>query len=336
MKETFIPSWVSCLDESMSPWTNKFTCPGFIFCPRKPHNKGNEYHSIACGESRIMFAIDLREGKDHPKEKKLEFSNFTATVSLLLRLCKGLIGTGKVVILDSGFCVLRGLVELRKRGIFASSLIKKRKYWPKNVNGDDMNKHLESKKVGDCNRLNGKMDGVDFSLLVMKEPDYNMMLMLTYSILEVPSKAIENFRILDDATVKFRYKEPFYNHFAYRDTVDNHNALWHSCGIDVTIGIEHTFKMHHWVIRIFCLIIGIIEFNVYLARKYFLNIEEDYVTFRKRLAYELMNIAQERQEEQEVTTRRQAQQVIHNLITPPAFSKWNGEKWVKCHKRLYQ
>ena len=59
MKEVFIPSWISCLDESMSPWTNKFTCPGFIFCPRKPHPKGNEYHSIACGMSRIMYEIDL-------------------------------------------------------------------------------------------------------------------------------------------------------------------------------------------------------------------------------------------------------------------------------------
>ena len=129
MKEVFMPSWVSCLDESISPWTNKFTCPGFILCPCKPHNKGNEYHFICCSLSHLMFAIDLREGKkDHPKEIKPEFHKFSATVSLLLRLTKDIFGTGKVVILDSGFCVLRGLVELMKRGVYASSLIKKRKY----------------------------------------------------------------------------------------------------------------------------------------------------------------------------------------------------------------
>ena len=28
MAENFIPSWINCLDESMSIWTNRWTCPG--------------------------------------------------------------------------------------------------------------------------------------------------------------------------------------------------------------------------------------------------------------------------------------------------------------------
>jgi len=28
VKTVFQPGWVSCLDESMSPWTSKWTCPG--------------------------------------------------------------------------------------------------------------------------------------------------------------------------------------------------------------------------------------------------------------------------------------------------------------------
>ena len=43
MAQQFTPSWVSCLDESMSPWTNKYRCPGWMFVPRKPHPFGNEY-----------------------------------------------------------------------------------------------------------------------------------------------------------------------------------------------------------------------------------------------------------------------------------------------------
>ena len=31
MAEQFTPSWVSCLDESMSTWTNKYNCPGWMF-----------------------------------------------------------------------------------------------------------------------------------------------------------------------------------------------------------------------------------------------------------------------------------------------------------------
>ena len=31
MVEQFTPSWVSCLDKSMSTWTNKYSCPGWMF-----------------------------------------------------------------------------------------------------------------------------------------------------------------------------------------------------------------------------------------------------------------------------------------------------------------
>lgn len=40
-------------------------------------------------------------------------------------LDKSVIQHGKVVIVDSGFCVLQGLIELRKVGIFASAVIEK-------------------------------------------------------------------------------------------------------------------------------------------------------------------------------------------------------------------
>ena len=52
-----------CIDESMSIWFNKWTCPGWMFVPRKPHPFGNEYHSKACGVATVMDKIDLVEGK---------------------------------------------------------------------------------------------------------------------------------------------------------------------------------------------------------------------------------------------------------------------------------
>lgn len=127
MAKVFVPSYISCLDESMSFWTNKFTCPGFIFVPRKPWPFGNEYHTIACGLSGILYQLELVEGKDRPRELgKPEHENKGGpTVGLLLRLTKILHGTGKIVVLDSGFCVLKAIVELRKVGCFAAALIKK-------------------------------------------------------------------------------------------------------------------------------------------------------------------------------------------------------------------
>ena len=63
MAENFIPSWINCIDESMLKWVNECTCPGFMFVPF-----GNEYHDAGCCDSDIVWAVDLREGKDQPPE----------------------------------------------------------------------------------------------------------------------------------------------------------------------------------------------------------------------------------------------------------------------------
>ena len=89
---------------------------------------------------------------------------------------------GFVVILDSGFCVLKGIVELHKKGVFASALIKKRRYWPKYIHGDEVTEHFNDKEVGDANSWGGKLEDVPFHVFAMKEPDYVMSLMSTYGM----------------------------------------------------------------------------------------------------------------------------------------------------------
>jgi len=59
MKEVFLSSGISCLEESVSVWT----CPGQVYVPRKPHLPVNEYHIIACGEAGIPHRIEIVEGK---------------------------------------------------------------------------------------------------------------------------------------------------------------------------------------------------------------------------------------------------------------------------------
>ena len=82
----------------------------------------------------------------------------------------------------SGFCVLKGIVELKKCGVYASTLIKKWKYWPKYIKGDAIKEHFDDKDVGDCDSWKGNMDKVPFHVYAMKEPDYVMSLMLTYGM----------------------------------------------------------------------------------------------------------------------------------------------------------
>ena len=76
--------------------------------------------------SNVMFAIELVEGKDEPLGAPLkEYSTEGKTVGLLLRLTKSLQGRGSIVLLDSGFCVLKGIIKLHEVGIFATALTKK-------------------------------------------------------------------------------------------------------------------------------------------------------------------------------------------------------------------
>ncbi len=68
MLKVFVLLCISCLDESILNWTNMYSFPGFMFAPRKPWPLGNEWHSICCAISGVMYAIELVDRKDHPHQ----------------------------------------------------------------------------------------------------------------------------------------------------------------------------------------------------------------------------------------------------------------------------
>ena len=173
MKELFSPVWVVCLDESMSPWTNRFTCLGWVFCPRKPYPEGNEYHTICCGVTGILFDLELREGKDRPSELPAEeFSEEGKTAGLLLRLTKTIHHTARYVVLDSGFCVLMALLALKKKGVYGGEVIKKQHFWSSLVARDAMDCHFEDKEVGAVAAVEGNHAGVCYIIWSMKDAGY--------------------------------------------------------------------------------------------------------------------------------------------------------------------
>ena len=64
----FISGWISCLDESMMIWKNKFG-PVRVVLPRNPYPFGREWHTICCAMAVVVFFVNLVEGKDLPKER---------------------------------------------------------------------------------------------------------------------------------------------------------------------------------------------------------------------------------------------------------------------------
>ena len=94
-------------------------------------------------------------------------------------MMKSYFATGGYVILDSIFCVLKGLIQLRKKGVFACAFIKKRRYWPSMVPGKEMEDHFREVEVGETDAIQGTADDVIYNLRGMEEPNYVMTMMAT-------------------------------------------------------------------------------------------------------------------------------------------------------------
>ena len=333
MTENFIPSWILCLDESMMRWINKYTCPGFMFVPRKPWPFGNEFHTIACGISGILWRLEIVEGKDQPAQEKKEFSEHGKTVGLLLRLTKPIWGTGSVVVLDSGFCVVKGIVALKKKGIFSAALIKKRKYWPKYIDGDRIKSHFDDKPVGSVDALEGNINGNFFHVFAMKEPDYVMMLMSTYGTLNRQGE--DKHRQTNTGKITFKYPEVVHNHYKYRDSVDCNNARRQS-----PIALEITWATKRWANRVFAYLIATSEVNSNLAEASFVSDKETadpQLKFRRGLARDLINnpfIIEGRDGASRRQSKRQRQNHGHKLVKIPAGYKFQGTQLVKS-KSMY-
>jgi Transposase IS4 len=336
MAENFRPSYISCLDESMSPWTNPFTCPGYMFVPRKPHPFGNEYHSVACGKSRLMWGIELVEGKDAPAGVPKEFAERGgSTVGLLLRMMKPFFYTGMCLVLDSGFCVLKGLIELRKVGIFAAAVIKKRRYWPKHIDGDAIAAHFTDKAVGDFDVWPGRLENIPFGVYCMKEPDYVMALMATYGSDELcqETQRTASSQGGQTTTHSFRYTELFHNHFAFRNAVDAHNQLRHQ-----PISLEVIWATKRWANRVFAFLLAVTEVNVKLAVEHFGKKDKlPMLVFRKLFADSLINnrnLEQERLGRNVMNLR--PVMIRHTLLTVPQFQRHDGRKFVAASTRFPQ
>jgi hypothetical protein len=336
MADEFQAGWITVLDESMSKWVNKYTCPGFMVVPRKPWPLGNEYHSIVCSQSDVMFAIELVEGKDVPSHRdhpRFEHHEKGKTVSKLIRLTKSLQGRGSIVVLDSGFCVLKGIIELKKVGIHAAALIKKRRYWPKHIDGQKILEYFQDKEIGFSNALKGKMEDVDFYIHCVKEPDYVLMFMTSYGL---PSGHghTQKRKTNDGRMITFQYPEVAANHYKFRDGVDNHNARRM-----YPVAIEEQMRTMRWENRVFQFLLAVTEVNTNAALHYFQGDDIDsQLDFRYKLASEMINneYVTSNSDNDGRRLKRKDKVVVHDLRSVPPYKKFRGTELVAAAGRYNQ
>ena len=182
--------------------------------------------------SGILFSVELVEGKDHPQQIKEKWSELGKMTGLLMRLLSSYFAMGRYVVLGSGFCVLRALIELKKVGLYVCAVIRKRRFWPAMVPGDKMLQAFEDAHVDTSMAILDVLDGVKYFLWGLKEPSYVMKMMATGGPLIVNQSCEEQKCWFKedgvDMTRIFQFPLPYDWHYKYRHTIDDHNNLHHS------------------------------------------------------------------------------------------------------------
>ena len=166
-------------------------------------------------------------------------------------------------------------------------LIKKWQYWPKYIDGEAIIQHFQDKEVGATDALPGVFDDIPIHVHCMKEPDYVMMLMSSYGTLsECGEEKKRHFKVNGQKQEKmFKYPEVVYNHYKYRDCIDNHNSQrMHP------LSMEETWMTMHWPNRVFCFLVAVTIVNVQNAANYFVKTSKlDSLSARHLIAKQLIN-----------------------------------------------
>ena len=81
---------------------------------------------------------------------------------------------GKIVILDSEFCILKGIMDLFKKGTHSLVLIMKYHYWPKEISEKAIDERIVEKLIGATDTISRKLEGSNYNLFMIKDKDFTI------------------------------------------------------------------------------------------------------------------------------------------------------------------
>ena len=121
--------------------------------------------------------------------------------------------TGLVISMDSGFCVSVGIIVMHNFGVYGQSLIKKRRYWPKNVPSEAINTYFASKELGSAKTFRQVFDGKPFLVNCHKDDRYVTKIMGTHGLINEISTHKTNRRVAREwKTYNYTYPISRHNH----------------------------------------------------------------------------------------------------------------------------
>ena len=101
-----------------------------------------------------------------------EFTGYLKTATLMIETKKPVHNTDKVVSMDSRFCVSVGIIAMQNFCVYGQSLIKKQRYWPKNVPGDAIDSYFANKELGRAKTFRQVFDGKPLLVHCQKDDRY--------------------------------------------------------------------------------------------------------------------------------------------------------------------
>ena len=267
MFHAFKPGSILTVDESMGRWLGK-GMPGLMIVPRKPTPVGREAHTTACAISGVIIFYEPYEGKQLMKDK-----DFCRTAgknpAKALRCTRNWFGSGRLVVLDSGFASVKCALHLHDHGLFMIGNVKTGTTgFPK----DWLLSQVPSR--GDRAVASATVTspaGNQVDLLAAADRDRQPMALLGTAGTSLEGRTLTRHftTIRADGTYNVREAtlQQMQIHEVYREyfnALDRHNSLRQ--GGD---SFEDSWKTHHWYIREFQVLFGMSEVNAWLLYKRF-------------------------------------------------------------------
>jgi len=274
-KEVFIPGWLVVVDESMVAFLNKY-CPGWTVVKRKPHPMGNEYHTTADCVTKVIFHIEICEGKDQPKEGEHSTNKYEAEMgskigALVVRMTEGLHGSGRAVILDSGFGYVPAVVQLKNKGLYATAYIKKHAHWPKYTKAQEAVEEMQGKHVGVVRVRRGTYQSgsgeEEIYLVAMADSKHTSLMLSNWGTTERVGR--KKVRRVGGQLVSFLFTKFSHYYYLGRHGVDDNNRERQG-----VLSFEEAYRPLNWNLRQFGFVIGASLANAHIAYEYFVNDSE--------------------------------------------------------------
>lgn len=289
MSLAFKPSWVLVVDESMGKWLGK-GMPALMTVPRKPTPVGREAHTTACGETGVVIYYEPYEGKERMAEAEY-VSEAGKNPAKALRCTKPWHGSGRLVILDSGFASVTCAMHLADKGMYFIGNVKTahssfpKKWLLSKVPRRGMN--------ATCTTTVTTRAGLQLHLLGAADMDRQPMALLGTAGTSSPGRTLHRHFTTKRADGTYNVRdatlEQMHIHELYRkyfNALDRHNSIRQGGHC-----FEDSWKTQSWFVRDFQMLWGISEVNAWLLYRRFKHGEEEqtFSTFRRGLCWQLLN-----------------------------------------------